>query len=116
MCTSRLVTVALALATCGLLACDGAGGPWIGGIGAGLRHRARDSTLVVDDVPPRGNAAAAGLRSGDRVVEIDGTPVSELDAAAIVSRLRGPVGSTVTLTILRAGRNQTLVLERAPYE
>jgi carboxyl-terminal processing protease len=98
-----------------LVGCGDLGGPWTGGIGAVLRHRAHDSTLLVHDVPPRGTAAAAGLRPGDRVLAIDGLPVAELDARAIVSHLRGPVGSFVRLTVARDGVERTLRVERAPY-
>lgn len=105
----------LCAALTALVACDDLGGPWMGGIGAVLRHRARDSTLVVHDVPPRGNAAAAGLRPGDRVVAIDGVPVSELDARAVVGHLRGAVGSFVRLTVARGGTQRVLQVERAPY-
>jgi len=99
-----------------LVACDDTSGPWMGGIGAVLRHRARDSTLVVTDVPPRSSAAGAGLRPGDRVVAIDGAPVAELQPRAIVERLRGAVGSFVTLTIERPGGVRRRVrIERAPY-
>jgi len=107
-----LTLAALLLA---LVACDDLGGAWMGGIGAVLRHRARDATLVVEDVPPRGNAASAGLRPGDRVIAIDGDPVAELDARTIVTRLRGPVGSYVRLTVARGGTTRTLRVERAPY-
>lgn len=98
-----------------LVACDDLGGAWMGGIGAVLRHRARERSLVVQDVPPRGNAASAGLRPGDRVIAIDDVPVAELDARGIVTRLRGPVGSVVRLTVAREGATRTLRLERAPY-
>ena len=96
-------------------ACDDLSGPWIGGIGAVLRHRARQGMLVVTDVPPRSNAAAAGLRPGDRVVAIDGTPVAGLEPRAIVEHLRGPVGSFVTLTVRRGATTRRLRVERAPY-
>lgn len=98
-----------------LLACDDLSGPWMGGIGAVLRHRAREGTLVVTDVPPRSSAAGAGLRPGDRVVAIDGTPVAGLPAREIVEHLRGPVGSVITLTIARGRATRTLRVERAPY-
>jgi carboxyl-terminal processing protease len=107
---------AIVLASCLLaVACDDLGGPWIGGIGAVLRHRARDSTLLVQDVPPRGTAAAAGLRQGDRVIAIDGTRVADMEPSAIVERLRGPVGSRVRLTIARGATTRVVVVERAPY-
>ena len=109
----RVLGLACALV---FFACDDMGGPWIGGIGAVLRHRARDSTLLVTDVPPRSNAAEAGLRPGDRVVAIEGTPVVGLPPRDIVQQLRGPVGSFVTLTIeRRGGARRRVRIERAPY-
>lgn len=110
---SQTLVVSLLLSCLG--GCDDMSGAWVGGIGAVLRHRARDSTLEVTDVPPRSNAAEAGLRPGDRVVAIDGVATAGLDARTIVQRLRGPVGSTVTLTVERGGRKRRLTVERAPY-
>jgi carboxyl-terminal processing protease len=46
-------------------------------------------------------AARAGLRTGDYVRSIDGTPTRNLSALDGMRLLRGPVGSKVTLTILR---------------
>ena len=44
---------------------------------------------------------SAGLLAGDRVKMIDGILVDELDGERIRALLRGPVGTTVTLTVLR---------------
>jgi carboxyl-terminal processing protease len=46
-------------------------------------------------------AARAGLRTGDYVRSINGTPTRNLSAFDGMRLLRGPVGSKVTLTILR---------------
>jgi carboxyl-terminal processing protease len=46
-------------------------------------------------------AAKAGLRTGDYVRSINGTPTRNLSAHDGMRLLRGPVGSKVTLTILR---------------
>jgi carboxyl-terminal processing protease len=46
-------------------------------------------------------AAKAGLRTGDYVRAINGTPTRNLSAHEGMRMLRGPVGSKVTLTILR---------------
>ena len=57
--------------------------------------------LYVREVPPGLAAAGAGLLPGDQVVMIEGVYVRDLDAKTIRERLRGEVGSSVALTILR---------------
>jgi carboxyl-terminal processing protease len=55
-------------------------------------------------------AASAGIRSGDLISSIDGQAVDG-DPDGAMTRMRGPRGSIVKLTVLRAG--QTLPLEFA---
>jgi C-terminal peptidase prc len=55
----------------------------------------------IDDAP----AARAGLKPGDILLRIDGTPTDGLSLEDVVSRLRGAAGSAVKLTVLRAGRD-----------
>ena len=75
-----------------------------------------DSTAVLE-VEPRGDAALAGLRTGDRLVSIDGDPVSAVRAAALAA-LESPfydvAGDTLALGIERDGRALTaaVVLNR----
>jgi C-terminal processing protease CtpA/Prc len=57
--------------------------------------------LYVREVPAGLAAAGAGLLPGDQVVMIEGFYVRDLDAKSIHDKLRGDVGSTVALTILR---------------
>jgi len=47
-------------------------------------------------------AAKAGILAGDIITEVDGTPVKDLPLDSVVSKLRGPPGSKVTLAIQRA--------------
>lgn len=73
------------------------------GIGVELQRQPDGSLRVIaaiDDTP----AARAGLRGGDVIVAIDGKPFdpSEGDTS---TPLRGPAGSTVTLTVVREGRD-----------
>jgi carboxyl-terminal processing protease len=48
-------------------------------------------------------ARLAGLIAGDEVLEADGFPLDGLSVDAARDRIRGPKGSTVTLTIVRGG-------------
>ena len=59
-------------------------------------------------------AARAGLRFGDRILEIDGQPVQGKSSAEVRDRLRGPQGSIVKLTVERAasGNKETISIAR----
>lgn len=71
-----------------------------GGIGATL-SRDEDQQLRLNPFPD-GPAAAAGVRLDDVLLAIDGGPVATTDAfVEIEQRLRGEVGTTVTLTLSR---------------
>jgi carboxyl-terminal processing protease len=91
------------------------GGTWSGGIGAVLRYGATARTLTVHEAPSEGAAARAGLRAGDRVLAIDGATVSEMDEREIIARLRGEVGTVVSLRVLRDGVLRDVRVERSPY-
>lgn len=76
------------------------------GIGVELQRQPNGTLRVIapiDGTP----AARAGIKAGDVIVAINGKPfkVDEGDSSA---PLRGEAGSTVTLTILREGRDKPL--------
>ncbi|RMC34240.1 S41 family peptidase [Paracoccus alkanivorans] len=56
----------------------------------------------IDDTP----AAEAGVRSGDFITHVDGEPLMGLTLDEAVDMMRGPVGSDITITILREGENE----------
>ena len=90
-----LSILALALSACG--------GGDVGSVGAvfGRDHDTR--ALVVREAPEGRAAARAGLQPGDQIVMIDGLYVKDLDAKTIRDKLRGDVGSSVNLTVVRNG-------------
>ena len=53
----------------------------------------------IDDTP----AARAGIKPGDFIAAIDGTPIQGMALNDAITRMRGPEGSKVTLTMLRSG-------------
>jgi carboxyl-terminal processing protease len=77
-------------------------------VGIGIEIDTSDGTVVVRDLIPGSPAAASSLRPGDRVVAVDGTPAKGRPIDAVISEIRGPAGSVVTLTVERAGQTQPL--------
>ncbi len=53
----------------------------------------------IDDTP----AAKAGILANDLIFEIDGQPVQGMTQDEAVAKMRGPVGTEVTITVLREG-------------
>ncbi|MBL8708540.1 MAG: S41 family peptidase [Rhodospirillaceae bacterium] len=67
----------------------------------------------MDDTP----AARAGIQPGDLVAQIDGEPVMGLNLNEAVAKMRGEVGTSITLTILRGEQEAfDVTLKRAVIE
>ncbi len=74
-------------------------------VGIGVQVDTNDSNgPVINTVIPNTPAQEAGLQRGDKIVAVDGTPTDGESIDMVVSRIRGPEGQAVTLTISRAGR------------
>ncbi len=74
-----------------------------GGIGVTLQSL--DGLVSVARVGPDTPASRAGIQAGDIVQRIDGRPVGALTESLDGVDLRGPVGSTVVLTVIRPPGN-----------
>ncbi|CAN5368540.1 S41 family peptidase [soil metagenome] len=61
----------------------------------------------IDNTP----AQIAGVLAGDVIVRIDETSVKDMTLSQAVKKMRGEKGSPITLTIVRQGQNQPLVLK-----
>jgi carboxyl-terminal processing protease len=76
--------------------------------GVGMDMGEKDGAVAVI-APLKGSPAEkAGIHSGDIVVAIDGTSTDGMSVDQAVKLIRGPVGSKVTLTVVRAGTPQPL--------
>jgi len=71
--------------------------------GVGVTLETANSTFSITAVSENGPAQRAGLKAGDKIVAINGTPVAGRQATDIIRELRGPIGSIVGLTIERPG-------------
>lgn len=80
-----------------------------GGIGATIRPV--DGKVTVVDVFEGFPAFKAGLQPGDELKKIDDHTVLENDESSISELLRGSPGTSVALTVFRAGTGETLQLE-----
>ena len=65
-------------------------------------------TIGVVTVLPNGPSDAAGLRAGDRIVQVNGTSAIGWSDDRIQNELKGPEGSTVDVTLRRPGRSDAL--------
>lgn len=76
------------------------------GIGAELTIR--DASLVVVSPLKNSPAEKAGLLPNDQVILVDGKPTADMTLLDAINAIRGEEGSSVTLTILRAGSEDTI--------
>ena len=75
----------------------------------GVSRRTREVKVItpIDDTP----AQRAGLEPGDYVTHLDGEPILGLTLAEAVERMRGPIDSGITLTIMRPGAEANFDVE-----
>ena len=72
-------------------------------VGVGVVLNAKSGEVFVERPLPGSPAFDGGLRSGDRIVTVDGAPLLPNDLATAIRLLRGPVGSQVTVGVRRTG-------------
>jgi carboxyl-terminal processing protease len=75
--------------------------------GVGLQIAIDPQTNTLTVVAPLAGSPAdkAGIQPLDRILKIDGTPTSELSLDEAATRMRGRIGTPVTLTLGREGRD-----------
>jgi hypothetical protein len=78
------------------------------GVGlVGLQLTETDPQLITSVVPNL-PAADAGIKAGDRIQQVDGKEVKELNVAQLVELLRGQAGTKVTIEVERQGEANPL--------
>ena len=77
--------------------------------GVGIEISIEDEQVVVIAPFDGSPAAQAGIRSGDVIVTIDGVAVNTGALSDTIGRMRGPVGTTVKIGIMRDGVAEPLL-------
>ena len=80
--------------------------------GVGMEIDVKDNVLTVI-APLKGTPAeTAGIKAGDQIAAIDGKSTDGISVEKAVSEIRGPIGTTVVITIIRAGKTQDIKIVR----
>jgi len=76
--------------------------------GIGMEVGKKDNVLTV--VAPLKNSPAekAGMMTGDKIIAINGDTTISVSIDSAIKKIRGPKGTTVTLTVLREGNAEPL--------
>jgi carboxyl-terminal processing protease len=74
------------------------------GIQIGIKDKILTIIAPIDDTP----AFNAGVKAGDKIIKIDGESTKDITIHEAVTKLRGPKGTSVTITIVREGLEKTL--------
>ena len=79
--------------------------------GIGAHVAVRDEQIVILAPIPGSPAEKAGIRAGDKILEIDGKPTLEMSLAEAVLLVRGPKGTPVRLMVLHEGEAEPVEIE-----
>jgi carboxyl-terminal processing protease len=89
--------------------------------GIGIQFNILHDTIVVIEPLPNGPSEKVGLKAGDRIVVINDEKVASIKiaTAGVRSKLMGPKGTKVNLTIFRKGEKDllyfTIIRDKIPY-
>jgi len=72
-------------------------------VGLGVELKADNNALLVVNAITGSPAQLSGIRSGDRIVAVDGKRTADVSTDVAADMLKGPVGSSVRVTIATPG-------------
>ena len=78
--------------------------------GIGAHVAVGDGKLMIIAPIADSPAARAGIKAGDIILEINGVSASGMSVAEAVLRIRGPMGTSVTLLVLHQGETEPEVI------
>ncbi|WP_230678518.1 S41 family peptidase [Lacticaseibacillus zhaodongensis] len=82
-----------------------------GGIGATMAQTS--DGVSVDALNSGSPAQKAGLKVGDTIVSVDGKSMAKKDINAVVSKVRGKIGTKVTVVVSRGNKQLSFTMERS---
>lgn len=85
-------------------------------VGIGVQLETREGKVVVDSPIEGSPAEKAGIETGDVIVAVDGKDVRGAEVSEIASRVKGPEGTGVRITVSRDGTRRVFDLERAEID
>ena len=89
---------------------------FFGGIGVTVEYDHTKKTVMVISVNEDGPAKGAGILAGDYIVGVDGESIDTIGYDRIVDRIRGKVGTDVTVTVKRGDTELSMTMKRATIE
>ncbi len=83
------------------------------GIGVALpgENKKNEEFLPIIEIIPGGPAEKAGLKAGDKIIQIDNDIIKGLELEEIMPKLRGEKGTKVAIKIMRAPLQDPLTIE-----
>lgn len=79
--------------------------------GVGVKLQTVGGRIEVLSVIPNTPADAAGLKAGDRIVQVDGIAIKNRDVKDVIEQLRGATGTYVLLVVERANAPEPLTFQ-----
>lgn len=82
-------------------------------VGIGVEVTPDEDSLKVVSPLDGSPAQKAGILPGDHIVEVNKKPLSNMDFMQMIESLKGPVGTTVEITVIRASEKKLLYFHLA---
>lgn len=87
-----------------------------GGIGVVVRYDHENQSVIVETVYNDSPAEKAGLKKGDYLYSVDGQTIDDIGYQNIATYIRGEIGTTVEITVIRDGEKINLTAVRKNME
>ena len=98
----------------GLTSCATDFNQWEGSVDAVFKYRSSEGTTLVHEIRPDSFSKEAGLKPDDVLLAVDNKSVRGASYYEVREALRGPVGTTVILTVQRGEEILDVPVERRP--